>query len=174
MKEELERFIAHYADVGEAQDAVAEAEQLLVDYIKLEGRARRVVNSRRGPATGVADDSLAGLSVHEAARRVLEDEARPMHAKELGARMKARGWRHPRGQPAQPNQIVNSLAAQLPKRPAVFRRVAPQTFALVEWGDAATQRRPPKPRVGLFKGTGAGISGLIGDHPEAPIEAEHE
>jgi len=140
----------------------------------------------RGPADASArettpfsngDPSLGGVTLHEAARRVLEEEGRPMHVQELGARIKARGWRHPRSRAARSDQINFQLAARLPRHPETFQRVAPNTFALAAWGDSAPVRQRPKPRLPLFSSPhrapdGRPWSEWIGDHPEAPFEDE--
>jgi hypothetical protein len=95
----------------------------------------------------------------------------PLHARELGARMKARGWRHPRSTVARPEQVMHQLAARLPRHPKVFRRVAPQTFALARWGetDPSARRRP---RTGLFLGPGTTIARATEDADEPLSDRE--
>jgi hypothetical protein len=129
LKRKLEEVLARpkitYRDAQEA----AEAAQLIGDLIRVEQRALRLVRGTETDLdTGRAGD-LAGFTLDEAARRVLREEGRPMHARELGARIKARGWRHPRSRAARPDQIIFQLAARLPRQPN-FERVAPNTFAL--------------------------------------------
>jgi hypothetical protein len=119
-------------------------------------------------APGAAADSLAGKTLHDAAAVVLEEAGAPLHAKELGSRIKARGWTHPRGGPSRPNQIVYQLAARLPRHSHQFRRVAPNTFALAKWGGDVGPRSPPKPRIALFKGPGGNTGRLIGESDEQP------
>lgn len=163
MKAELERLI------GEGND---EAAALLVELIRLERRARKLVDAC-GSRSGSRETSndFATLTLHEAARRVLEEEGRPMHARELGSKIKARGWRHPRSPSPRPDQIVFQLAARLPKHGDVFRRVAPNTFALAAW-ERGEGRERPKPRLGLFRSGGRVTGASIGEHPEAPVVAE--
>jgi hypothetical protein len=98
---------------------------------------------------------------------VLEEAGQPLHAKELGSRIKARGWKHPRGAPS-PNQIVYQLAARLPRHPHRFRRVAPNTFGLAKWEDDVGPRAPRKPALALFKGPGGSTARDIGDSHEQP------
>ena len=165
MKAELERLVAE----GDESD---EAAELLVELIRLEGRARKLIEARAPKGTrGESSNDFATLTLHEAARRVLEEEGRPLHARELGARIKAHGWRHPRSPSPRPDQIVFQLAARLPKHSGVFRRVAPNTFALVSW-DERPAKPTRKPRLGIFRGPGLPISDEIGERPEAPFEED--
>jgi hypothetical protein len=169
VRAELERLIAEGSDSDEIAN---EAGDILVELIRLEGRARRLLEL--GRARNMADagaTDFAGLSLHEAARRVLEEEGRPLHARELGTKIKAHGWRHPRTSTPRPDQIVFQLAARLPKHPDVFRRVAPNTFALAAW-EKGQGRDRPKPSLGLFRSGGRVTAASIGEHPEAPVEAE--
>lgn len=154
--------------VRSASDArrAREAAGLLETLIEIEDRASRLAGAaaEEGPSYG---GDLAGLALQEAARRVLTEAGHPLHARELGARIKARGWRHRRSTSARPDQIVFQLAARLPRFPETFRRVAPNTFALVDF-QAQTVRR--KPRTGLFSGPGTGIAESTTDSEE-PMEA---
>jgi hypothetical protein len=116
--------------------------------------------------------SLAGRPLHEAAEQVLTEAGTPLHAAELGRRMKARGWRHPRSRQAQPDQILHQLAARLPRYPHTFRRVAPQTFALVRWGDAYPGARAKATLpTALFHGPGDAV-GVRAGAAEDPITSE--
>jgi hypothetical protein len=162
VKAELENLVEEGND---------EAAGVLVELIRLEGRARRLIEAHGSRTSRDGAKDFATLTLHEAARRVLEEEGRPLHARELGARIKARGWRHPRSQSPRPDQIVFQLAARLPKHPDVFRRVAPNTFALASW-DESPPRPARKPRLGIFRGPGLPISEEIGERPEAPFEDE--
>jgi HB1, ASXL, restriction endonuclease HTH domain len=166
MRAELEHLIAE----GDVEETGAEAAALLVELIRLEGRARRLLEQTRSSDESRPSD-LAGLTLHDAARVVLEEEGRPLHARELGERIKARGWRHPRTRSPRPDQIVYQLAARLPKHPQVFRRVAPQTFALASW-ESGQPRPRQKPHLGIFRGPGLPIAREIGERPEAPFEDE--
>src|SRR5881275_2674858 len=100
---ELEELISRRPETAEDAEQIAAAAALLADYHRLEARAHALVErSRRSRAPG---GSLAGLTLHEAAERVLADAGMPLHASELGRRMKAAGWRHPRTRNAPPQQI---------------------------------------------------------------------
>lgn len=166
LEEVLTRPKVTYQDAQEA----SEAAQLIGDLIRVEQRALRLVGrTETDPDPGRAGE-MAGLTLDEAARRVLREEGRPMHARELGARIKARGWRHPRSKVARPDQIIFQLAARLPRQPD-FERVAPNTFALRGWDQRPPGPRP-RPRGGIFSGTGDPLAEWIGDHPEAPHEDE--
>ncbi|HEV8571771.1 MAG TPA: winged helix-turn-helix domain-containing protein [Actinomycetota bacterium] len=166
LKQGLERVLQEPIRTEGDARRVSEAATILADLLRIEERADRLLNTT---ASKPGEGSLAGMTLHEAARRVLEEAGIPLHARELGARIKARGWRHPRSERARPDQIVFQLAARLPRHPGVFRRVAPNTFALVDWGDEPFARTPRRPRVGLF--AAAGISGRDIDDSEEPFEA---
>ncbi len=203
LREALESFIeTSSAKTAEEEERVAQAGRLLTEVIRLEGRARRLfgadplwelgygrtfgvweardpseASGQRRARTSKDDPSLAGLSLHEAARRVLQEEGRPMHVQELGVRIKARGWRHPRSRAARPDQINYQLAARLPRHSQTFRRVAPNTFGLTAWGDRTPHQERLRPRLPLVPTAGTAPDGRpwsewIGDHPEAPVEDE--
>lgn len=146
-----------------------EAARLLGELLRIEERAGELIGELAGAAPGgkVSDRApaygdLARLSLHEAAKIVLSEAGVPLHARELGERIKARGWRHPRSGRARPDQIVFQLAARLPKFPETFTRVAPNTFALTE---TPAQVERPKGRLGTFTGPGWGEAG-VGDQDE--------
>lgn len=151
--------------VGSSRDAsmVEEAARYLGEMVELEQRATRWLQeldrNRAGGAQG-----LEGLTLHEAARRVLEEAGTPLHARELGARIKAGGWKHPRTSNARPEQIVFQLAARLPRHPHMFRRVGPNTFGLAEWGPRRARRSAP--RLGTFSGGGQRVGRGMSDGEE--------
>lgn len=166
-RQELERLIAETESTAEDRMVAEEAGQILVEMIRLEGRAARLLSSRpRIDATPPAR-SLAGLTLHEAAEEVLREAGTPLHVQNLGNGIKARGWRHPRSKRAREDQINFQLAARLPRLPQ-FRRVAPNTFALSEWGLAGPER--PKPQLGLFAGGGK-VTGRQIDESQEHVEA---
>jgi hypothetical protein len=146
---------------------VEEAARLLGELADVETRARRWTEEIANPTRG---EGLAGLPLRKAARRVLEEAGVPLHARELGARIKARGWRHPRSPNAPEGRIMFQLAALLPRHPDLFRRVGPNTFALAEWEDGPIRKRPA-PRLGLFRGPGRAIGRSIGES-EDPLSEE--
>lgn len=145
---------------------VAEAAaRLLGELLRIEERVQELAGEASGRM--VSDHApvygdLARLPLHEAARIVLSEAGIPLHARELGERIKARGWRHPRSGTARPDQIVFQLAARLPKFPETFTRVAPNTFALTE---TPAQVERQKGRLGTFSGPGWGEDG-VGDQDE--------
>jgi hypothetical protein len=163
VKERLEQL--RMRPVRSARDAglVEEAARLLGEIVETERRAARWVEDVLARSSASTAGDLSGLTLHEAARRVLEEAGTPLHARELGTRIKAGGWRHPRSANAGDEQIIFQLAARLPRYPHVFRRVAPNTFALAEWASRSKQRSP---RVGLFRGPGRPIGRSIGDSEE--------
>jgi hypothetical protein len=146
-------------------ERASRAAALLADYLRLAERVADLAEEK----TSLEEWDGAGfdrLTLHEAALQILREAGRPMHARELGDRIKARGWRHRRSKVARPDQIVYQLAARLPKYPNLFRRVAPNTFALAEWGERKPQANR-SPRLGLFKGSRAATARKIGDSDEA-------
>jgi hypothetical protein len=150
-------------------DRAARAAEALAELMRASEKARRALSTEpesRIPAA--PESSLAGKTLHDAAAAVLEEAGRPLHAKELGSRILARGWTHPRSESPRPDQIVYQLAARLPRHSRRFRRVAPNTFALAKWGDTVAAKAPQKPRVALFKGPGGKTGRLIGDSDEQP------
>ncbi len=178
LKRKLEEILARPKVTRHDAEEAVEAAQAIADLMRAEERALRLIDggsreapSRSGSTTG---GTLAGLTLHEAARRVLQEAGWPMHARDLAVRIKAGGWRHPRSKNARPDQIVFQLAARLPRYPEIFRRVAPNTFALAEWGDSPPRTERPQPRFGLFTGPGGNLSEWIGNHPEAPFEGADE
>lgn len=164
LKNELTEVVG--GQIRDPADAkrVQAAAGLLGELLELERRAETLLADDPQVSPG---GSLAGLTLHAAAERVLDDGGVPLHARELGVRIKARGWIHPRSRVGRPHQIVRQLAARLPKHPEVFRRVAPQTFALVKWGKDSFPGPRAEPRLGLFRGPGTGVAGRIGESGEA-------
>jgi hypothetical protein len=149
-------------------EKAARAAEALADLLRAAEKARRARSIEPEVAAAAVGGSLAGQTLQAAAEAVLEEAGRPIHAKELGNLIKARGWVHPRGKPSRPDQIVYQLAARLPRYPRRFRRVAPNTFALAKWGGNAAPRSAQKPRVALFKGPCGDIGRLIGESSELP------
>lgn len=163
------------ATARDAEEA-AEAATALADLLRGEERALRLLRGASAAPPGGRSPHgpgalpLEGLTLHEAARRVLEAAGRPMHVRELGVRIKAGGWRHPRTAHAPPDRIEHQLAARLPRHPETFQRFGPNTFGLTAWGDAPPRRERPKPRLGLVSG-GEPYTGpdarWLSEHPEA-------
>ena len=148
------------ATVRDAEEA-AEAAKALAELMRGEERALRVLRGsppldRTGAPTKPRRSGLPleGLSLHEAARRVLETAGWPMHVRDLGVRIKSGGWRHPRSTNARPDQIQYQLAARLPRHPETFKKFAPNTFGLTMWGDSPPRSERPKPRLGIFASDG--------------------
>lgn len=173
MKERLEEIMARPKATPRDAEEASEAAKALADLLRGEERALRLLRSEAAPdRTQEASDPfmLNGLRLHEAARRVLEGAGWPMHVRELGTTIKARGWRHPRSTNARPDQIEFQLAARLPRYPDVFKRVAPNTFGLVKWGDSPPRAERPKPRLGIAS-SGEPYEGpsarWLSEHPEA-------
>lgn len=161
--------------VASARDAerAARAAEALADYLRASERAEVVIRESVEALESNelhAPGDLAGLTLQDAAQIVLERAGTPLHVKELGRRIKAGGWRHPRSRAARPDQINYQLAARLPRQPERFKRVAPNTFALIGWDRAPERSQRRFPRMGVFKGGGEAIGRLSGEHPEAPLE----
>lgn len=158
-------------DLGSAEVA-AEAARLLRDLLRLEADAVALLSRISGDAGSVREQArryessdYRGLTLHEAARRVLAAAGSPMHVRDLGARIKAAGWRHPRSPHARDDQIEYQLAARLPRHPDAFRKVAPNTFGLAVWPDLPPAL-PARPTLSPVRGRGPKLARRIGDDPE--------
>ena len=173
LKERLEEILRRPKVTAREAEEAGEAAKALADLLRGEERALRLLRTE-----GVTPDAaeakrpyvLTGLSLHEAAQRVLEDSGWPMHVSELGDVIKVRGWRHPRSTNARPDQIRYQLAARLPRHPEVFKKFAPNTFGLAKWGDSPPRSERPRPRLGI-KTEGEPYTGpsarWLSEHPEA-------
>src|SRR6266511_3809021 len=114
VKEDLEAVLERTPRTPEDAEAMQEAASILASYLRLEEQVARLSGrSKRGEEAVRDQGSLRGLTLHEAARRVLLRAGVPLHARELGTRIKAGGWTHPRSRVARPEQIVFQLAARL-------------------------------------------------------------
>ena len=162
LRDDLEKVIrSTYSSADDAERA-AQAASVLAAYLRADEIAERVLTGVPDSSIADADKSYASLTLNEAAERVLEDAGVPLHVKELGKRVKARGWRH-RRPVSRPDQINYQLAARLPRHPDVFIRVAPNTFALVRWGEGRSKGAPVAPKVGLFRGPGGAVGASLGE-----------
>lgn len=179
LKERLEEIMRRPKVTARDAEEAGEAAKALADLLRGEERALRLLRIEATPGDGGQDPDpagarkpyvLAGLPLHEAAKRVLEDSGWPMHVSELGDIIKVRGWRHPRSKNARADLIRYQLAARLPRHPETFKKFAPNTFGLARWGDAPPLPRRPKPRLGLF-GKDPNYRGpsarWLAEHPEA-------
>lgn len=177
LKRRLEEIMSRPKATARDAEEAAEAAKALAELMRGEERALRLLRATlpadrgREPVQPRAGGlPLAGLSLHEAARRVLETAGWPMHVRDLGVRIKAGGWRHPRSTNARPDQIEYQLAARLPRHPETFKKFAPNTFGLAAWGDSPPRREAPKPRLGIPSG-GEPYEGpsarWLSEHPEA-------
>lgn len=172
LRKALEEVLAAPPETSAQAERAARAAEALAAYLRLDESVERLLRSgddrgRRGK--DAAAGSLAGLTLHEAAEQVLQKAGIPLHVRELGPRIKAGGWTHKRSSNARPDQILYQLAARLPRHPDVFVRVAPNTFGLVAWGTTPSPR--PKPRVGLFGGSGKPNGRDLGALPEVAAGA---
>ena len=168
LKARLEALVAGGSTTESNPDMAREAGELLLELIRLEARADRLMQAARAQVRDPGAP-LQGLRLHDAALTVLRDAGQPLHAREISAQMRAGGWSHPRTRRAPPEQLVHQLAARLPRHSNLFRRVAPNTFALVEWSDGHQRAVREQPSA-LFRGAPGDLARWIGDHPEAPFE----
>ena len=167
LTDRLLEALARPISTPEEAEAAARAAEALAAYLRGEEAAKRALAAEPAPEPD-ATGTLAGLYLEDAAELVLKQAGLPLHVKELGKRIKAGGWRHPRSRRAGPEQINFQLAARLPKHPDRFRRVAPNTFGLAGW-----EKREPKrarPRSGLFRGPGGAVAESIGERPAEPAQ----
>jgi HB1, ASXL, restriction endonuclease HTH domain len=171
IRERLEGVLrAPTKSVDDAERA-AQAAEALASYLRLEERVRQIFEDdtemERNSGAGMAEaDSLRGKTLHKAAEIVLMQAGVPLHARELGKRIKGGGWTHKRSINPKPDQILYQLAARLPRHPETFVRVAPNTFGLTKWPKKPNGNR--KPRTGIFRGGGKPLGKEIGDHPHSP------
>jgi hypothetical protein len=171
--ERLNRLLNEPVRRPEDAERAGRVAQVLAELLRASDKAHRVLAEAGGASASVQPgQSLAGKTLQDAAEAVLREAGKSLHAKELGSRIKARGWRHPRGT-SRPDQIVYQLAARLPRSPLLFRRVAPNTFSLTEWGDGGSPGAPGRrPKVGLFTGPARGTGRRIGEAPDGPAGAD--
>lgn len=166
----MAEVIQHAREGAAASERASEAAKLLADYYRLVERVEALRS--RGGGEGEArptNSDFGRLTLHEAALLVLREVGYPLHARELGERIKAKGWRHRRSRVARPDQIVYQLAARLPRYPQLFVRVAPNTFGLREWNEHRAQ--PKAPRLATFHGPGKPVARTISSSEEHLREA---
>lgn len=170
LAEKLSALLRQPVRTPEDAQRAARVADALADLLRASQRAERLLGIPSPGALQGDSGSLAGKALQDAAEAVLEVAGKPLHAKEIGRRVKARGWTHARGTPSRPDQIVYQLAARLPRFPHRFKRVAPNTFALVKWDDG-TVAAARKPKTSLFRGPGGDLARRIGENPDEPAEA---
>lgn len=169
LRQRLEKLLREPVTTADEAERTSRIAAALADYLRVRGDVERVVDGPAEPPPS-GRGRLAGLTLDKAAQLVLEDAGCPLHATELGKRMKAGGWSHPRSTRARSEQVVHQIAARLPKYPDRFVRVGRNTFGLTVWGDASFKARPI-PRVGLFAGAPARTGRSVGDASDEPVSA---
>lgn len=181
LRQALEEVIAEPVHDLAGADRVAEAAALRRELLHLDARARALLErpvagaaaqraAQRAPEYGTrVAGPFAGMTLHGAARIALERAGIPLHVRDLGARLKAGGWRHPRSVNARPDQIEYQLAARLPRHPEGFIRTAPNTFGLVG-RDQPRIGPKPRPQLPVFDGPdqadGASFARWMSEHPD--------
>jgi len=171
IREDLEATMRQPVRTAKDAERIGQAAALLAEYLNFEERARRLAGDSNLSSDLKGSGDLGGMTLDNAAEDVLDEAGVPLHVRELGARIKARGWRHPRSRNARPDQIFFQLAARLPRHPDRFRRVSPNTFALVGWDEGGAAAKRPRPKTGLFSGPGTAIAETTADTDE-PFTAE--
>ena len=149
----LERELSKPVATPEDAERTARAAALLAEGLRWAERVDHLLGPQQREGSADGPTSLAGLPLNRAARQVLAEAGTPLHVTELGRRIKVGGWTHPRSRNARHDQINFQLAARLPREPHIFRRVSPNTFALVEW-DANPPVARAQPRLGIISGRG--------------------
>lgn len=152
IQERLEHLLSHPRITADDAERAARAAEALAAYLRARDKAEALLRAATQPS--VFDrlcevESLAGLTLHDAAEQVLIRAGVPLHVRELGKRIKGGGWTHPRSNNPRADQILYQLAARLPRHPEHFVRVAPNTFALTSWKQEGKPRA--RPRLGLFR-----------------------
>ena len=169
LRERLEAVLRQPKESPEDAERAARAADALAALMRATEMAERALGSDAGRPLSPHGSDLAPLTLHDAAAVVLEEAGVPLHVRELGKRIKARGWVHKRSANPSSDQIEYQLAARLPRHPDRFKRVAPNTFALAEWSDVA--RPNVQPHFGVFRGPGGRIAAHIGESPDEPLKA---
>jgi HB1, ASXL, restriction endonuclease HTH domain len=163
----LEEIVQRPIDSLRDAELAREAADAIGQYLQWEASARRLLQQAHGEPAPPPPESLQGLTLRQAAIRVLQDAGGPLHIKELGARIKAGGWRHPRAENPRPDLILFQLASQLRRHSETFRWVGPNTFALTEWHGRSPGGNDRLPRIGLFEGPGAAVGAASAQSDEA-------
>jgi hypothetical protein len=174
VQERLEEALSQPVRSASDAERAARAAEALAQLLRATEMAQRALNEDSPEVDAertVKGGELASLTLHEAAERVLEAAGVPLHVRELGKRIKAGGWRHPRSTRPRPDQIHYQLAARLPRHPQ-FRRVAPNTFGLSRWNDQEMRVGARRPTTGVFGGHGRVTGRTIGESPNEPIEGK--
>lgn len=169
LREELEAVLDRPIRRPEDAEQAARAAEALANYIRASQGAEEVLGLRGNEvreAPGAAD--LAGLTLHDAAERILDEAGIPLHVRQLGRQIKARGWTHKRSKRVRSDQINYQLAARLPRHADRFVRVAPNTFGLKKWELEGRER--VKPRFALFRSGSSDTARQIGEHPDQIFE----
>jgi len=172
LKDRLESELRKPVRTSQDAQRMARVAEALAELLRASDEATRVLGDggEVAPPATREGASLASLTLHDAAERVLERAGIPLHVKELGRRIKGGGWRHPRGEPSRPDRVLYQLAARLPRHPDKFRRVAPNTFALTKWGKQGTAQSLSRPKVGLFAGKDATAARQIDQQQDAALQ----
>ncbi|MGH2826527.1 MAG: winged helix-turn-helix domain-containing protein [Actinomycetota bacterium] len=165
LEERLAEILGRPVRTSADAEAAARAAEALLDILLARERAELALAPGAEAATTTTGD-LSGLTLHDAAERVLQQAGIPLHVKELGKRIKGGGWTHPRSRKASPEQIQFQLAARLPRYPDRFQRVAPNTFGLTGWSEKTLER--PRPMLGLFQGPPGGVGRESGERFDEP------
>jgi len=168
LREALEKARSRPIRTAADAEVAAAAAEALAAYIRAEENALQTLGLGSPRDAEAAPGDLSGLALHVAAERVLEAAGVPLHVSEIGKRMKARGWTHPRADP-RPDQVNHQLAARLPRYKR-FVRTRPNTFGLAAW-QTAPPKPAPRPKVGIFSGPGEHVAEAIGDRPDEAARA---
>lgn len=165
LKDKLEEVLGAPPKTSAGAERAARAAEALAAYLRLEESVNSWLDSAASTEyKPTGKDDLVGLTLHQAAERVLEGAGTPLHVRELGKRIKAGGWTHKRSKNPRADQINYQLAARLPRHADVFVRVSPNTFGLVKWDRAEGAHR--KPRVALYRGSDESLGRKSGEHPD--------
>jgi HB1, ASXL, restriction endonuclease HTH domain len=167
LKERIQGILARPALTRRDAEEAAEIARLIADVVAVSERAAALL----GRSDEEVGESLAGRTLDDAAEIVLRRVGHPLHGRELGATIKAAGWRHPRSSVARPDQIIYQLAARLPKDER-FERVAPNTFGLREWSTGDRTGRGGPPRLRTFKGPAGPFAVSTTEHDPEIHESE--
>jgi hypothetical protein len=175
LKRRLEEILARPKVTRRDAEEAVEAAQAIADLMRAEERALRLVAGGEGEARSpgpVQRRTLAGLTLHAAAEHVLRKYGWPMHVKELALTILSEGWTSPRARETTVPRLALQLASRLPRYPERFRRTAPNTFSLAEWGNDPPRKERPRPLIGIFASDGTHAARDIDQELETVFEDE--
>lgn len=123
------------AQVKQLREAIAAMERLVTPQQEIFPATARTIRFR----LQAARNGLSGLSMIDAAQKVLADAGRPLHIMEIVDELLSRGFPYEK----HPSALRASLTGSL-ERKDTFRRVAKATYGLSVWPQSEKQSAETK------------------------------